>query len=579
MNPGDIDKELDRLWAKVSTARASSDDLPAPAFPAGGTAFDISLDAAALLKKQHRQQAESWAQLLEAKERALRLTLERQAVLEAEAQSLRQRLKAGESLVFGEVLEARTKLEAGVKSISDERQRFDEERRSLQALLEGTRDRLAAEAKRADELQRQWEKRERQHLEELRSFQEQCSVLQEGSVRSEEQARSVSGGLKEAKNALEKTLSELLAERQARQESERERAEALGKVDEIQKHFNELSKLWEEERTQWRELWDRERSTWETQRKEFSSWEESLRKEREAFHSELQEKERSQVEFVAKINESLRQSTETSTRLASAMKLLRGLAGPAHTAEGGASFNWRRAAAGALAAALLAGGGWGLWSYARRPHFKLAVSQSVALENPTSLAHDGERLWVSEWDGALRSFDPKDFSAFDPVRAKVSEPYRPVALAAGADYLWALDSAQARVVGHRAGRPAEILKTRPAPGPAPSAAATDGDFLWIYDAANAALYRQDAEGKSSRSMTLPDFIPSAMAWVDGALWAFDPRSRELAILDPSAERVAVRGRFRFDSPVLGISGGKGALWILAGPDEGRPGFALQKFEY
>lgn len=580
MNHEDLDKELDRLWAKVSSARASAESPGAPSVQFGGAAYDITLDAVSLLKKQHRREAESWAQLLEAKERALRLALERQAALESEAHALRQRLQAGEAVVMGEVVEARSTLESGMKSMEAERARFEEERRSLQGLLEETRERLSAEARRADDIQRQWEKRERRHLEELRQLQEQCASLQESSVRSDEQSRRVGDGLKEAKNALEKTLAELLAERQSRRESERERAEALAKVDEVQKHFSELSKLWEEERAQWRELWDRERSTWESQRREFSVWEEKLRKEREAWQAKCTEEERNQVAFVAKINESLRQSSETSTKVASAMKLMRGL-GAASEAAAALSVGSRgrsRWAAGGLAAAIVAAAAFGVWSYLARPHPKLAATQSVSLENPTSLAFDGERLWVCEWKGELKSFDPVALTPMEVVRAKIPEPFRPVALAAGGDVLWSLDSAQARVVAHRSSRPAEVVGSRPAPGPAPAAAAADGENLWIYDAANAALYRQDAEGKASRSFSLEGMVPAAMAWADGALWAFDARTRELVALEIS-DTVKEKSRTRFDAPVLGMAAGKDSLWILAGPSSERPGFALQRYKY
>src|SRR5262245_39014452 len=218
----------------------------------------------------------------------------------------------------------------------------------------------------------------------MKELQVVADCYQGQSIDNSDHSRRLGDSLKEAKNALEKTLAELLCERQIRDEVEKERAVALKKVDEIQNHFTELSKLWEEERGQWRDLWDRERSTWEAQRMEFASWEENLRKEREAWHTELKAKEQDQLKFTEQMSEMLRQATETSTKITKVLRSL-GLAAPAPGQKWGPSRPVRYAALVlAFAAAALP-----VYKYLTRLEFKFESSTPVDLSNPTAMTYDG----------------------------------------------------------------------------------------------------------------------------------------------------------------------------------------------
>ena len=68
MNPEDLQRELDGLWAKVGAGA-----LPAlPRIPIDASAIDdLKLDALTMLKRSQRQKEQSWSDLLEAKERSL----------------------------------------------------------------------------------------------------------------------------------------------------------------------------------------------------------------------------------------------------------------------------------------------------------------------------------------------------------------------------------------------------------------------------------------------------------------------------------------------------------------------------
>ena len=588
MQPEDLDKELERLWSRVSTAPGEV-PAPPPSFLIDSQPTNsFNVETMALLKKQHNSQARHWAEMLETKERALAVYRDRQRALEIEVGTLRDNLRGAEARVTGEMLEAKSKLEAGFKSLEQERADHARERQAVESLLAATRERLANETARWKEMERQWEKREQQYLLDLKELQTKIAHHQEAASHSEEFTHKITGNMKEAKNALEKTLAELLLERKTREDAEKERATALRKVDEVEKHFSELSKIWEEERAQWRELWDRERSTWDAQRTEITGWEESLRKERETWHEELKGQEKNQLQFVSKVSETLRESAETTTKMASALKTfeqIKVVALESAAVDAAAKLSifkralgyWPRVAAVAAAAALIFMG----VRYNQAPHFRRLSAQPLALENPTSMSYDGAALWVSDWGGTLSSFNPLKTEA--PARLVKIESlgaYHPTALAFGGEFLWTLDAAQGRIIRHKAEDPSQVLQSRATPGPAPTGLAYDGQSIWSYDAANKIFYQHAADETNARSFGIKeDAVPTAMAWVGGKLWVFDSKSRDLLLYGLKDGALQLEARHAMTEQVVSMVAVGKELWVLAGPAVDRPGFALIKYKF
>lgn len=563
-----------------ASAQAWEPFAAAPAEPVTGR--EVAWETMALLKRQHRHETRYWAEVLDAKERAARASQERLTFLELEVNRLREKTKNDETRYMADGLDTHAKAEAALKTVQDERAEHEQEQNALRALLEQTRERMAAEAARARQELERWDKKEQQHLLDLKDLQALAARRESEVGQAGDQVRQLSENLKEAKNALEKTLSELLRERQVRDESEKERDKALKKVDEVQKHFEELSKIWEEERAQWRELWDRERSTWETQRGEFSSWEEKLRTERQTWLSEVKAKEQDQAVFTEQISRSLKESSEATSRMSS---LMRDLSARARGSLWAAAPAWIRRSI--LAAVVVGAAAFPLWRYRTTLHFKTLTTQAVDLANPTSLAYDGSLLWVSEWNGKLLAFDARRPDA--PVRSVMTAPggpYRPVAMAFGAGNLWTLDASQARIIRYKADKPDQLLSSRPSPGPAPTALAYDGRSLWSFDAANKAIYRHDEDDGSYKSFSLgQEAVATAMAWVDGRLWVVDVKSRQLLVFDFKEARFELRGRYTLGDSLIGLAparpgtGGGRRLWALTGPSADRSGDALVEYGY
>jgi len=591
-SPEDLQKEISRLWEKVGAASgaASFDVAPASSM---GTFNDVAWETVAMLKSQYRRQERRWAELLDAREAALRALKERQGLMETELAALRERARTDDERVMAEVLDVGSRLDAAQKALEAERSNHERERRELRELADAARESVAAEAARWREEERRWQKKEQQYLLDLKELQALSGRRQEESARAEDSSRRYSDSLKEAKAALEKTLAELLRERRVRQETEEERAKAVKKISEVEKHFEELSRIWEEERAQWRELWDRERSAWESQRLEFSAWEENLRREREAWHSEITVKDQAQVKFAEQLTRNLRDSSATSEKLVAVMGRIAQLENrPAGAAPPQPRpSRWRKAwpalALCCLFAALVLPLGRWFAAWTLKP---LSI-QNFALDNPTAMSAEGRLLWVSDWKGTLSVYDPQDLRS--PARSASVVgigAYRPVAVAVGREIFYTLDAAQARVVRHRPDDPGSVLYAKAAPGPAPAALAWDGKALWSYDAVNKTLYRHGADESNAKAYPLEgDVVPTVLQWIKGKLWLYDSRSRRLKAylfandaftplfsLDPEETVIGLAAAQGRPSSPEGAAGAD-EVFILAGPTAQRQGFSLVRY--
>ena len=121
ISPEELGREIERLWARVGAASSEPlgsvvlPPLNEPAFSMGQAAWET----VALLKRQHRQQARRWAEIIEAKERALAAARERQARLELEVNALRQQAQTQEGVLLKEGFEIQARLEAVLAALRE----------------------------------------------------------------------------------------------------------------------------------------------------------------------------------------------------------------------------------------------------------------------------------------------------------------------------------------------------------------------------------------------------------------------------------------------------------------------------
>ena len=265
--PEELGKEIDRLWAKVSASSLEGAEAfaPSPVFePAGATG--VAWEAVEILKRQRRKESRAWAEMMEAREGAIGSLKERQALLEAELRDLRRKAETNESWVVQKTLEAGEQVDAVFAEREAERRRFQEEAGALEALLEKSQERIAALEESLQAREAQWAERARRQMDDAARLQDFAESRRRESLQAAEEAKRASETVREARNALEKTLAELLRERRSREESEKERDRAAKRVGELEAHLQELSRIWEEERRQWGQLWERGKEAKEAER-------------------------------------------------------------------------------------------------------------------------------------------------------------------------------------------------------------------------------------------------------------------------------------------------------------------------
>jgi hypothetical protein len=604
-SPDDLSREIDRLWARVGSVSADpASPASIPATPPVGASLgaEVAWETVALMKRQQRQSEANWRQTMDARDEALRVLRARLETAETEVTRLRSRVDGEDERALAGALEARQRLETAQKSVELAEERHAEERRVLQETLQNLRERLGAESARARAAEQRWQAREQQYLLDLKELQALAARREEETGRAGKSVRALENGLAEAKNALEKTLAELLLERKESQRAHGEREAALKKVTELRAHVDELSRIWEEERAQWRELWDRERSSWETKRVELSQWEENLRRERETWHAELKAKEEAHLALTDDLAGKIRETSQTAEKMSDLISTFDRRKGEDEARESeiaarnaAASLDFaararersvrrRRWAAGAAGALALAAAAVPAWKAASVWRYEIQATAPAPTANPSALALDGDRLWIADWSGVLTAVDPNDpRRILSRSKPAPGGPYRPIAVAAGGGALWTLDAAQARLVRHSLSAPEKILAARPSPGPAPTALAFDGETVWSYDAVDRALTRHGGDDAPAQSFSLPDdAVPDAMCWSDGRLWIHDAKGRRLLIYSVEKGKLArVSVQAMPEPSVLGlaVSGtpARRTLELLLGPSGARAQAALVRF--
>ncbi len=576
--PFGFEENTEDLWRKAESS--SSDFLIPLSFEPRAFPSQVAWDALSLVRRKSRREAEELSEILSSRYKALEESRQREAILKGEIQNLKGELAGQEASILNGGLEAEGRIEAALKSLEEERKNHAIEKEKLKSLLAQTRERLSDQQKILERQEEMWQKKEEEYLQSLRELQALSGRAQQESKTVSGELEKSSRGLKEAKTALEKTLAELLEERHRLNESEREKGNALKKVSDLEKHLEELSKIWEQERAEWRELWDRERSAWQNQRAELSSWEENLRKERENWHADLEKKEAEHLRFTDAMNQSVRESAEATAKLSSFMRRVsEKIERPNPTLK---TLKRKGFWFSLFMVGLLGALGYRAWNYFNRFHFRALAVQPVSLSNPTGLAFDGTLLWASDWDGNLKSFSPQKADVITrTAQVLATKPYHPSSLTFAKGNLWSLDAAQARLIEHSPSDPGVVSASYPTPGPAPTALAFNGKSLWSYDAANGLLYRHGSDPTQTRGFSLGSGLAvTAMAWIEDRLWAFDSKGRELLVFKRQGGHLILQAHYPAHQTILGIvASGRRQVLVLAGPNAEHPTPVLIRYKY
>ncbi len=574
MESKDIDRHISELWKRV----AGGDYAPEAPSALPPDVRQSNMETMRLLRDNFSKTEGEWKSLLAAKDSQLRDLTAQLEETRAHLSELKQHYQEARERTLSEEMGAVVNLEESRKTLEAQKKNHAREIALLKELLERTKTEILGLQERVDSL--------RSERDALRG--KSVSLSSERNDLADAKA-GLEARLADSKEAVEKTLAELLAERKNRRDDQAKMKEMEARIKELTGNLAAAKADWDAERTQWREMWDRERSVWETHRQEFAVWEERLRSEREAWTQKMREQEAAGVESAAGLAKVLKESSQWSEKVTQVLKLyaLKGVELPRvfvspspDAAFVRARRNVSRALAMALAGLLLmSAAAWRAYVWRSEAHYKLLSSFPLDLASPSGLAVDKDGIWLADWNKGLSLKDPRDLSTLRVLPPPAGTPMRPGALTDTGSGLWTLDMAQLRYArqSYKDGSITESVKT---PGPAPQGAAWDGYSLWAFDASSGLLYKYSLDPSAGASATYKlEGVKSVacMQWVDGRLWVLDSSNvlRRYALKD---------GVFReLSSQVFGREkaaafwADDGTLWTVEKSGDLTGGYDLKKY--
>ncbi|MDO8805350.1 MAG: hypothetical protein Q7R35_13085 [Elusimicrobiota bacterium] len=573
MESKEIDRHLNDLWKKVS----GSEYIPeAPSLPPD--VRQSNMETMRFLRENFSKDESEWKILLAAKDAQLRDLTSQLEETKVHLGEVKEHYQEAREKMLNDELATALNLEEAKKLLDAQKRNHAREIALLKELLERTKVEMVSLQGRVDAL--------RSERDEWRN---KFTGLTVEKADLDDARAGLTAKLADSKEAVEKTLAELLNERKSRRDDQVKMKDLEGQVKELTGRIDSGKVNWDAERTQWRELWDRERSVWETHRQEFAVWEERLRSEREAWTMKMREQESKGVENAAGLANVLKESSQWSEKVTQVLKLyaLKGVELPSVFVSAGPDQGFLRArknvsrvlALGLAGLLLMSGAAWQIYAWRAKAHYKLMASAPLDLPNPSGLAVTKEGLWLADWNKGIALKDIKDFSTLRYLPAPAGEPLRPGALSVSDSGLWTLDMAQLRYVrqGFGDGAITESVKT---PGAAPQGAAWDGYSLWTFDASSGLLYKYGLDPRSGASATyLLEGVKSlvCMQWAGDMLWTLDGVNtlRRYVLRAGSLKKVSAQPFGKKAATAFWVDGG--TLWTVEKSGELAKGFELNRY--
>ncbi len=520
MESKDIDRQLNEMWKKV----AGSEYVP-EASPLPPDIRQSNMETVRFMRENFSKAEGDWKALVAGKDAQIRDLGAQLEETRAHLGEIKQHYQEAREKMLNEELTAALGLEESKKIIDAQKKNHAREITLLKELLERTKTEMLTLQGRIDAL--------RAERDEARRKADAASVEKADLA---DKAAGLQAKLADSKEAVEKTLAELLAERKNRRDDAAKMRDLEARIKDLSGSLESTKLNWDAERTQWREMWDRERSVWETHRQEFAVWEERLRSEREAWTLKMREQESKGVESAASLANVLKESSQWSEKVTQVLKLyaVKGVELPSVFVSAGpdrAFMKARRGVTRALAIGLaglilMSVAAWRTWEWRAKAHYKPLSSVPLDLAHPSGLAVTRDGVWLADWDRGLLLKDSKDYATLRTLAPAAGEPMRAGALSDYDGGLWTLDMAQLRYARQDA-KDGRLLETVKTPGPAPQGAAWDGYNLWAFDAAAGLLYKYGLDPKAGPSATYKlEGVKTlaSMQWYNGKLWVLDGKN-------------------------------------------------------
>ncbi|MBN2406368.1 MAG: response regulator [Elusimicrobia bacterium] len=195
---------------------------------------------------------------------------------------------------------------------------------------------------------------------------------------------------------------------------------------------------------------------------------------------------------------------------------------------------------------------------------------SITYNNPTSIAYDGQYLWITDWFGQTiykhnidEEFSISQYYSFTDIH--------PAGIAWGNNSLWTVDSWTGEINNHALDGNLSVKKTYEYPGTSPSGIYYDGTFLWVCDVEEDQVYRFFPEENSLKEVDKykskgPN--PVGVFWDGKNIWTVDGDLKRVYRHNLDTQ-LSVSETYRFpkeetaDIKISGIGWDGANIWLAA----------------
>jgi FixJ family two-component response regulator/outer membrane lipoprotein-sorting protein len=195
---------------------------------------------------------------------------------------------------------------------------------------------------------------------------------------------------------------------------------------------------------------------------------------------------------------------------------------------------------------------------------------AITYSNPTSVAYDGESLWISDWFGETvykHNLDEelsiaRYFSLID---------MHPAAIAWGVDSIWTVDSWATEINQHDLDDSLSVRTTYSYPGTNPAGLFYDGTVLWVCDSEENMIYKFMPTAEELQIIKMyksPGPNPVGVFWDRKNIWTVDADLRRVYKHNMDAKLTVVETyklpqEIAQGSKISGAGWDETNIWIVA----------------
>lgn len=467
------------------------------------------------LEKRIKEKSDEYEVILKQKDETIKKLNNRIVELERFIEELKSTKSKKEEEILSQNKELISKVEESKNILLKQKEKHQKEISLLKEIFEKTRLDLEELSKELDEL-----KKEKLYLK-TRNIE-----LEQEKTKIEAKIDLLQKQLSQSKEAVEKTVSELLNERKRTEDLSKKIRELQKQNEDLQKQLESTKLAWDSERAQWKEMWERERSLWESHRMEFAVWEERLRNEREAWLRILKEEEAKGIENAKKLAEVLEESSKWSYKVGELLKLyankeivLPQIITSTKTIKDKINKGFRRTLLFINFALVgLIGSFYMYYEYANKLHLFKTFSNILDDNQYSSFAIYDDGYIFSHLQKGLIIKD-KDFKNIEIINEVENRLIKPSFVYVEGDYVWFFDLSSLRFVKMDFVE-RKVVSSIKSLTYAPQGFFSDGSYLWVFDGIGGVLQRYELNGgvKSVKTYELANIkTVDSITWLDDNL--------------------------------------------------------------